>query len=397
MTKYILFSFCLVLIYPLGVDLHLTGLTAIAKDLNATEATLHQAFSIYLMGMVSSMLIAGWCSDNLGRKPVVLLGTAIFLLASFSASISVTENSFLITRLFQGVGAGFCYVVTFAILRDTLAEQQRAKVLSMINGITCIIPVLAPVLGFLILLQFEWPMMFYAMATYSLFVFVYCCFWIKETKPKPQAITKKENNLMTVNIVDNESFLNGFFLSRLLISCLGMGVILTYVNISPIVIMQQIHYTTGQYSTVITLLSLISMVTSFLMPKILSKFRYEVILYTGLFCFLGAAIFIFIGKNSDPHWFFVSFSLCGAGFALLFGIIMSQALSPFSRKAGFASSILGISQLSFASLYIWIMGWLEVSAINMLMVVLSASCIIGFAFLHIFQSSEQRQKVNCDA
>nr|WP_231128791.1 hypothetical protein [Proteus hauseri] len=42
MTKYILFSFCLVLIYPLGVDLHLTGLTAIANDLNASEATLHQ-------------------------------------------------------------------------------------------------------------------------------------------------------------------------------------------------------------------------------------------------------------------------------------------------------------------------------------------------------------------
>lgn len=40
MTKYILFSFCLVLIYPLGVDLHLTGLTAIANDLNASEVTL---------------------------------------------------------------------------------------------------------------------------------------------------------------------------------------------------------------------------------------------------------------------------------------------------------------------------------------------------------------------
>lgn len=116
MTKYILFSFCLVLIYPLGVDLHLMGLTAIANDLNASEVTLHQAFSIYLMGMVSSMLVAGWCSDNLGRKPVVLLGTTIFLLASFGAGVSVTENNFLIVRFFQGIGAGFCYVVTFAIL-----------------------------------------------------------------------------------------------------------------------------------------------------------------------------------------------------------------------------------------------------------------------------------------
>ncbi|MBI6215530.1 MFS transporter [Proteus sp. DFP240708] len=388
MTKYILFSFCLVLIYPLGVDLHLTGLTAIANDLDASEATLHQAFSIYLMGMVSSMLVAGWCSDNLGRKPIVLLGTAIFLLASFNAGISVTENNFLIARFFQGIGAGFCYVVTFAILRDTLAEKQRAKVLSMINGITCIIPVLAPVLGFLILLKFKWPVMFYAMAIYALLIFIYCFFGIKETKPKQWT----KNNTIT-----GESFLNSFFLSRLLISCLGMSVILTYVNISPIVIMQQMHYTTGQYSTAITLLSMVSMATSFMMPKILTKLRYETILYTGLSSFLGAVIFLFIGKNSDPRWFFASFSLCGAGFALLFGIIMSQALSPFSQRAGLASSILGISQLSFASLYIWTMGWLGISALNMLMVILSASCLIGFTFLHLFRSSGQQQKVNCDA
>ncbi|WP_311747394.1 MFS transporter [Proteus columbae] len=390
MTKYILFSFCLVLIYPLGVDLHLTGLTAIANDLDASEATLHQAFSIYLMGMVSSMLVAGWCSDNLGRKPIVLLGTAIFLLASFNAGISVTENNFLIARFFQGIGAGFCYVVTFAILRDTLAEKQRAKILSMINGITCIIPVLAPVLGFLILLKFKWPVMFYAMAIYALLIFIYCFFGIKETKPKQW--TKNKNNTIT-----GESFLNSFFLSRLLISCLGMSVILTYVNISPIVIMQQMHYTTGQYSTAITLLSMVSMATSFMMPKILTKLRYETILYTGLSSFLGAVIFLFIGKNSDPRWFFASFSLCGAGFALLFGIIMSQALSPFSQRAGLASSILGISQLSFASLYIWTMGWLGISALNMLMVILSASCLIGFTFLHLFRSSGQQQKVNCDA
>ncbi|MEY2344120.1 MFS transporter [Proteus mirabilis] len=157
-----LFLVFLVLIYPLGVDLYLTGLTAIASDLNASEVTLHHAFSIYLMGMVSSMLIAGWCSDNLGRKPVILFGTLIFLsvIKCWAFDNGKTVLNFTI---FQGSGSGFCYVVTFAILRDTLTEQQRAKVLSMINGITCIIPVLAPVLGFIILLYCEWSMMFYLM------------------------------------------------------------------------------------------------------------------------------------------------------------------------------------------------------------------------------------------
>ncbi|EMG9507997.1 MFS transporter [Proteus mirabilis] len=389
MTKYVIFSFFLVLIYPLGVDLYLTGLTAIASDLNASEVTLHHAFSIYLMGMMSSMLIAGWCSDNLGRKPIILFGTLIFFLASLSAGLSITEKQFLISRFFQGSRSGFCYVVTFAILRDTLTEQQRAKVLSMINGITCIIPVLAPVLGFIILLYCEWSMMFYLMGAYSLLVFIFCFLGIKETYHKKEFKNKKVN--LSVIKPTTDSFFTRYFLSRLLISCLGMAVILTYVNISPIVVMQQMNYSTGEYSILMTSLAMISMTISFLMPKILMKYRYKHILSVGFICFGIGIIFLFIGKKSDMRWFFITFALCGSGFALLFGIIMSQALSPFSQRAGVASSVLGISQLSFSSLYIWVMGWIEVSSINMLVVILFISCIVGTLFLCFPRFTEQKK------
>ncbi|MRF43976.1 multidrug transporter subunit MdtL, partial [Escherichia coli] len=85
------------------------------------------------------------------------------------------------------------------------------------------------------------------------------------------------------------------------------------------------------------------------------------------------------------------FALCGSGFALLFGIIMSQALFPFSQRAGVASSVLGISQLSFSSLYIWVMGWIEVSSINMLVVILFISCIVGTLFLCFPRFTEQKK------
>lgn len=70
---------------------------------------------------------------------------------------------------------------------------------------------------------------------------------------------------------------------------------------------------------------------------------------------------------------------------------MSQALSPFSQRAGVASSVLGISQLSFSSLYIWVMGWIEVSSINMLVVILFISCIVGTLFLCFPRFTEQKK------
>ena len=90
-----------------------------------------------------------------GEKPVAIPGAALFIIASvFCSHWLKPARYFLQGAFYRGWGAGCCYVVAFAILRDTLDDRRRAKVLSLLNGITCIIPVLAPVLGHLIMLKF---------------------------------------------------------------------------------------------------------------------------------------------------------------------------------------------------------------------------------------------------
>lgn len=142
MSRFLICSFALVLLYPAGIDMYLVGLPRIAADLNASEAQLHIAFSVYLAGMAAAMLFAGKVADRSGRKPVAIPGAALFIIASVFCSLAETSTLFLAGRFLQGLGAGCCYVVAFAILRDTLDDRRRAKVLSLLNGITCIIPVL---------------------------------------------------------------------------------------------------------------------------------------------------------------------------------------------------------------------------------------------------------------
>ena len=90
--------------------------------------------------MASAMLFAGRIADRSGRKPVATVGAAIFVIASCSAP-GAYQQPLPHRTLYPGIGAGSCYVVAFAILRDTLDDRRRAKVLSLLNGITCIIPV----------------------------------------------------------------------------------------------------------------------------------------------------------------------------------------------------------------------------------------------------------------
>ncbi len=388
-------SFAFVLLYPTAIDLYLVALPQIASDLSASESQLHIAFSIYLAGLASTMIFVGRAADYFGRKPVAMCGAVIFTLASMFVGSAETSDSFLIMRFFQGVGAACCYVVAFAILRDTLDEQKRAKVLSMLNGIICSIPVLAPVIGNLIMIKFPWPVLFTAMAMMGITIGLIACFVLKETLPK-----KAKRPLLDVSEDTNESLYNHFFISRVVYTSLGVAAILSYVNTSPMIVMDSIGFTRAEYSIAMALLAMVGMTTSFSVPFALSYFKQTTLMFTAQITTLLSAIVILAAHlNGDSSTLYmVGFTLISMGFSMGFGVAMSQALSQFSRKAGLASSMLGIGQVSWSALYIWLMATLGVSAVMMLIIALVASGVIGLSIILLFPNhnvSEPHEEISC--
>ena len=362
MARFLFCSFALVLLYPSGIDMYLVGLPHIARDLGASEAQLHIAFSAYLAGMASSMVFAGKIADKAGRQPVAIAGAIVFALASLLCSQAQNSTVFLTGRFIQGIGAGGCYVVAFAILRDTLSAQRRAKVLSMLNGITCIIPVLAPVVGYLIMLKFPWQSLFWTMAAMGALVFVLSIAVLKETHPGSQ------NTGHTATIHPAEKLLNRFFLSRLTVTTLSVAVILTYVNVSPVLLMETMGFDRGEYSTVMALTAMVSMAVSFSTPFALNIFRQRTLMLTSQVLFLAAGAIL--ATASSHAVMLVGITLICAGFSVGFGVAMSQALGPFSLRAGVASSVLRIAQVCGSSLWIWLAAVIGLNALNMLIGVL---------------------------
>lgn len=371
MSRFLICSFALVLLYPAGIDMYLVGLPRIAADLNASEAQLHIAFSVYLAGMAAAMLFAGKVADRSGRKPVAIPGAALFIIASVFCSLAETSALFLAGRFLQGLGAGCCYVVAFAILRDTLDDRRRAKVLSLLNGITCIIPVLAPVLGHLIMLKF--------LAESVLddgndghrgtdVVFVY----FKRNAPcGPAASDKPREN--------SESLLNRFFLSRVVITTLSVSVILTFVNTSPVLLMEIMGFERGEYATIMALTAGVSMTASFSTPFALGIFKPRTLMITSQVLFLAAGITLAVSPSHAVSLFGIT--LICAGFSVGFGVAMSQALGPFSLRAGVASSTLGIAQVCGSSLWIWLAAVVGIGAWNMLIGILIACSIVSLLLI----------------
>ncbi len=393
MSRFLICSFALVLLYPAGIDMYLVGLPRIAADLNASEAQLHIAFSVYLAGMAAgggrcylagmaaAMLFAGKVADRSGRKPVAIPGAALFIIASVFCSLAETSALFLAGRFLQGLGAGCCYVVAFAILRDTLDDRRRAKVLSLLNGITCIIPVLAPVLGHLIMLKFPWQSLFWTMATMGIAVLMLSLFILKETRPAAPAASDKPRE-------NSESLLNRFFLSRVVITTLSVSVILTFVNTSPVLLMEIMGFERGEYATIMALTAGVSMTVSFSTPfalgifkprTLMNLFKPRTLMITSQVLFLAAGITLAVSPSHAVSLFGIT--LICAGFSVGFGVAMSQALGPFSLRAGVASSTLGIAQVCGSSLWIWLAAVVGIGAWNMLIGILIACSIVSLLLI----------------
>ena len=360
MSRFLICSFALVLLYPAGIDMYLVGLPRIAADLNASEAQLHIAFSVYLAGMAAAMLFAGKVADRSGRKPVAIPGAALFIIASVFCSLAETSALFLAGRFLQGLGAGCCYVVAFAILRDTLDDRRRAKVLSLLNGITCIIPVLAPVLGHLIMLKFPWQSLFWTMATMGIAVLMLSLFILKETRPAAPTTSDKPRE-------NSESLLNRFFLSRVVITTLSVSV------------MEIMGFERGEYATIMALTAGVSMTVSFSTPFALGIFKPRTLMITSQVLFLAAGITLAVSPSHAVSLFGIT--LICAGFSVGFGVAMSQALGPFSLRAGVASSTLGIAQVCGSSLWIWLAAVVGIGAWNMLIGILIACSIVSLLLI----------------
>ncbi len=108
-----------------GIAMILPGLSATAADLGATSADVGLAMSVYLMSMGAALLVYGPISDRLGRKPIVVFGCALVVVASLGCLLSVSLPQLLFFRALQGAGASATGIAAVAIVND-LFEGEAA-------------------------------------------------------------------------------------------------------------------------------------------------------------------------------------------------------------------------------------------------------------------------------
>ena len=134
-------------ISPFGMAIAIPTIESFAQLYQAPYSTVQFIISAYLLGLAISMPLVGFLSDKIGRRPVLISGLILFVIASIFCSTTDSLNSLIFWRVIQGMGASVCSVMARAMIRDVSNASETARSLSRVTAIMGISPMIAPVIG----------------------------------------------------------------------------------------------------------------------------------------------------------------------------------------------------------------------------------------------------------
>lgn len=184
----LVFLAALVALGPLSVDMYLPAMPAMQRAFDTDIASMHITLSAYLWGFAAFHLACGPLADRFGRRPLLIAGTLLFVLASAGCALAKSAEELTVFRFIQGIGACVGPTLARTITRDIFGPRRAAKALSLIAMLMALAPAVAPGLGGIMLRYVAWPSVFVFLAGYGLLVLWMVSFRLTETLMTPQSL-----------------------------------------------------------------------------------------------------------------------------------------------------------------------------------------------------------------
>lgn len=323
----------------LAIDAMLPALAGIAQDLAVTDPNRRQLIvGIFLIGGGIGALIPGSLADRYGRRPVLLVGLAIYVVLSLGCALVTDFTTLLVLRAAQAIGSAGLSVLPSAIIRDRHGGDAMARQMSTITVIFMLVPMVAPSIGLLVLLVASWRWIFALLAVLSVILALWVWFRLEETldpanrQPiRPMTIA---TNMVTA-ASDRSSF--GYVIGGGLI----LGALFGYVNCAQQLVGE--HFGAGTWFPLIFGATALCMAfASFFNSRIVERFGARRVSHAAVLISLTLSA-LQVWNASRPGETLLEFmpvialNICMVGF--IGANFSSIALQPFAHMAGAASSV----------------------------------------------------------
>ncbi len=336
----------LIVLSPMAIDIYLSAFPEIAGSLSTSMGSVQATIAIFLTAMGVGQLVAGPLADRYGRRPLALGGILLYMAGALLAALASQIEVLWAARVLQGLGTCGISVAVMSGVRDSYPADKTAPVYSYINGVICVIPALAPMLGGFLTQHWGWQANFYFMLGYAGLIGSLVWWRLPETRP---ASTVSEGALISVARF-RPVLANRVFRYNAIMVMLAMAVIIGFVTLAPIRLMLDMQISAMTFSLWFGSNAVINILASFTAPWVIRRLGKKNALRLAVsLCALAASLLMLLSELMHPMAFMGPVFLASTGFCLTLAICSGAALAPFGERAGTASSLLGVLQMAGSS------------------------------------------------
>lgn len=373
-------------IAPISLYMLVPALPELARTFGADISIAQMTVSLYMVGLAFSQLIMGPLSDRFGRKPVLLAGLSLMVIAGIGSSFATTLPQLIAARFFQALGGATGMVISRAIIRDLYPRERVGPMISLVIAVMMIAQMLSPLAGGLIETGFGWRAIFYTVTAASLIVTLAIAFLLPETRKRATTDAGSGGFIADSKVL----FGSRAFIGYLFCYVMASWIIFTFAGGGPYVVVNQMGRSSAEYGAWFATSGLAYLAGNLACVRFAPRRAIEQLIWFGLALQLSGALLNVVwgltGLNQDPAWLFLTHMIVMFGNAFVMSNGAAGALSIRPQAAGAASGMMGFMQMGFGSLCsqggAWLGGHFATPvALNLSLVVLSCGCAAAMIFL----------------
>lgn len=333
---------------PLAIDFYLPGFPAIALAFGTDEKHVQLTLASYFLGLSIGQLAYGPVADRFGRRIPLLFGVTLFTLASLACAFAPNLEWLIGARFVQALGGCAGMVISRAIVSDKCDAVQSAKVFSQLMLVMGLAPILAPMLGGLLVNLYGWQSIFISLTAFSALASLAVALGLPESMPashprQPLAGAFKQYRSLLGDRI---------FLGHALTGGIAIAGMFSYIAGSPFVFIKLYGVPAEHYGWLFGTNAAGFILIAQLNARLVGKKGPAFLLSRTVWIYLAAALTLLAitGLRTEQLWpLLVPLFICIASLGCIIPNASACAMNGQWARAGSASAMLGCLQFSVAA------------------------------------------------
>lgn len=333
---------------PLAIDFYLPGFPAMAQAFATDEKHIQTTLAAYFLGLSLGQLAYGPVADRFGRRIPLLVGVMLFTLASLACAFAPTLDALIAARFVQALGGCAGMVLSRAIVSDKCDAVASAKVFSQLMLVMGLAPILAPMLGGVLVNLYGWQSIFIVLTLFSALCTLAVALGLPESLPAHQPRQPLSGALRQYGRLLKDRV----FLGHALTGGIAMAGMFAYIAGSPFVFIKLYGVPAEHYGWLFGSNAAGFILVAQVNARLLARRGPAFLLARTVWVYLAAGLVLLGISALRPAqlWpLLIPLFVCIASLGCIIPNASACAMSGQGARAGSASALLGCVQFSVAA------------------------------------------------